>query len=126
MNNHSYSLKKVFFWFLWWGAILAISSYFLFNALNTHWPKITAELYAPRILSPDIPVATPAANPNVASLSAATINDLVHAIMTANKQQASEGASESASPKAEVPKENTKRKTVPVASQSAGTQQKNL
>lgn len=98
MNNHSYSLKKIFFWFLWWGMVLATSSYFLFNALNTHWPKIISELYAPQISLLEQPIATPTANTNVASLSAATINDLVHAIMVANKQQASESASASGSP----------------------------
>lgn len=127
MNNNAYSLKKIFFWLLWWGMILAISSYFLFNSFKTHWPKIVSELYAPALLSPNTPIATPTASTNnTASLSAAMINDLVHAIMLANKQQASESAAATTATKLKTPEQNQTQTLTKTASGSANPKKKNL
>lgn len=127
MSEAEFNLKKISLLILFWGGVLVISGYFLVHILVYHWPKIVSELYAPALLSPNTPIATPTASTNnTASLSAAMINDLVHAIMLANKQQASESAVATTATKLKTPEQNQTQTITKTASGSANPKKKNL
>lgn len=96
MSEAEFNLKKISLLILFWGGVLVISGYFLVHILVYHWPKIATTLYKEQFPTTSenttTPTATVAATP-VSSVSATLINDLLHAIMSANQQNSNNQAS---------------------------------
>lgn len=129
MSEAEFNLKKISLLILFWGGVLVISGYFLVHIFVYHWPKIATTLYKEQLPAPSenntTPTATVAATP-VSSVSATLINDLLHAIMLANKQQASESATATTATKLKTPEQNQTQTITKTASGSANPKKKNL